>query len=902
MLNIQNKARKALAILALAAGTLSVPAAPAYADTGWKANEEDALLLDIRSTSYRIGDGVRGYSTPGGVCIDLADTIMSLDLPIRLDKKSRRATGWLFDEARTFTLDREQNRVQIVNKTEAITPTMVYDTPEGWCVETKALARWLNVDLNVDLSNALLVIKSETKLPFELAEERKQRAGKVRPRAQEFDLSKYPQAKDPYRFFRVPSVDVVATANTRKDAVNGNSVNFRYEAFASGELAGASFDARLASDSKGLPETLRLRAYRTDPDGRLLGPLQATHFALGDVSTPSTSLGAQSSAGRGAFVTNRPLERSDNFDKTTFRGELPAGWDAELYRNDQLIGYTQGTGDGRYEFLEIALLFGQNRFEVVLYGPQGQVRRDVRLIPVGLDSIPPRETYYWAAVQDGGRDLINLENPAQLDNIGWRGGFGLERGLDARTSISASLTSATFRNQRQHYAEASVRRSLGPALVELAAASNLRSGYALNGKALAQIGQTNINFEGVLLGGGYESERYNLNLQHQARLSVDHSIKIGGSFVPIHLEAGHERNVDGSKKIQLASRLSMNLGQITASAETVWIARKSASGSDPPDQFETGLRLSGRVGGIRLRGEARFALAGPEKGFRNSRITAEGRLSERSEWRAQFGYDATTSRSVFGAGMTRKFDKFALTGQVEVGSDGSLAAGLNLAFSVGPKPGGGGLHFSSEKLATSGQALAIVWHDKNADGIRQADEPAEMDVELTAGLSGKGDPTDEKGISLIGNLQPFKPILIGIDSSSLPDPFVQPATSGVVVTPRPGVPFVIELPLVSAGEIAGTLKREDDRILSGVDLELIDKSGLAIKTTRSEYDGYFLFQGVPYGKYSIRIAALSANIVGVRPEIDKLAELNAGNPTAEIGVVIARHAPKIAAAAVSADE
>ncbi len=106
-----------------------------------------------------------------------------------------------------------------------------------------------------------------------------------------------------------------------------------------------------------------------------------------------------------------------SFDRTTFRGELPDGWDAELYRNDQLIGYVQSRGDGRYEFLDVALLYGQNRFEVVLYGPQGQIRRDVKMIPVGLDSIPPRETYYWAAVQDAGRDLINLSDVEFSRNI-----------------------------------------------------------------------------------------------------------------------------------------------------------------------------------------------------------------------------------------------------------------------------------------------------------------------------------------------------------------------------------------------------------------------------------------------------------------------------------------------------
>ena len=111
----------------------------------------------------------------------------------------------------------------------------------------------------------------------------------------------------------------------------------------------------LSSDDRGIPETLRLRGYRTDPAGGLLGPLKATNFAVGDVSTVSTPLVVQNTAGRGGFVTNRPVGRPDSFDRTNFRGELPDGWDAELYRNDQLIGYVQSRGDGRYEFLDVAV-------------------------------------------------------------------------------------------------------------------------------------------------------------------------------------------------------------------------------------------------------------------------------------------------------------------------------------------------------------------------------------------------------------------------------------------------------------------------------------------------------------------------------------------------------------------
>jgi hypothetical protein len=891
MRSFLHKAAKAATALAVAIGFVTIPVASASA-AGWEPNEDDALLFDVRVGQWRVGDGVRGYQTDNGVCVDLADVIIAFDLPIRLDKKSRRATGWMFDESRTFTLDREANIVQIVNKNQTLTATDVRDVPEGWCVDTKVLAQWLDVDLKPDLSNALLVLKADRKLPFELAEERKARVGQFRP-MKEFDLSSLPQAKDSYKAFRLPSIDVVASLGMSRDKRSGSRIDARYEVYASGEIVGASFDARLASDARGRPESLRLRGYRTDPAGGLLGPLNATHFALGDVSTNPTPLGVQTTVGRGAFVTNRPLNRPASFDRTTFRGELPDGWDAELYRNDQLIGYVQSRGDGRYEFIDIQLQYGQNRFEVVLYGPQGQVRRDVKMIPVGLDSIPPRETYYWAAVQDAGRDLINLDGVEFNDFLGWRGGFGLERGLDPKTSVAASWFTSMLRGQRQHYLEGSVRRAIGPTLVELASAANLAGGYAVRGQVLAQVGETLVSGESAWLFGGYQGERYDRDVRRLNALAIDHNFRLGRSYLPIRAEVRYIDRIDGGSRIEANGRLSFNIKQINASAELEWVKDRVPGGNSPAYRLDASLRLSGRVGGLRLRGEATFALVG-DTGFRESKISGEWRAGERSDWKVDIAYTNADSRGRVAFGHTRRFKHFALTGQVEAATDGSVAAGLNLAFSLGPDPHKGGIRVASEKLASSGQAFALVYQDENADGVRQPNEPVQKEVELTAGLSGRGLPTDAKGRTVIDGLQPYEPILIGIDASSLPDPFVQPATSGIVIVPRPGIPLTLELPLVSAGEISGTLQREGGKTLSGVDVELLDKAGRVVKTTRSEYDGFFLFEFVPYGSYRLRVAALSANVIGVEVALPGLAELGKASGSVDLGIVTARAAQRIA--------
>ena len=154
------------------------------------------------------------------------------------------------------------------------------------------------------------------------------------------------------------------------------------------------------------PSTLRLRAYRSDPDGGLLGPLKATHFGFGDVAGLDSGLGGSGASGRGAVVTNRPLFNPTAFDRTRFEGDLPAGWEAEIYRNGELLAFAKPTAGQRYVFEDVQLLYGENQISIVLYGPQGQIRTREEMINVGQDNVPAGKTWYWAGVNQPGRDVV----------------------------------------------------------------------------------------------------------------------------------------------------------------------------------------------------------------------------------------------------------------------------------------------------------------------------------------------------------------------------------------------------------------------------------------------------------------------------------------------------------------
>jgi len=100
--------RKAVALIAAAFVAFAASGPASGQSAGIKPpTEDDQVILQLQVKQYRMRNELRGYQlADGGVCVDLGDVILALDLPVRLDKKSRRATGWLFREGQTFTLDR----------------------------------------------------------------------------------------------------------------------------------------------------------------------------------------------------------------------------------------------------------------------------------------------------------------------------------------------------------------------------------------------------------------------------------------------------------------------------------------------------------------------------------------------------------------------------------------------------------------------------------------------------------------------------------------------------------------------------------------------------------------------------------------------------------------------------
>ena len=847
--------------VALGATALAVWAGPARAGA-WQPSEDDALLLELHSGQYKIGDALRGYQTPDGVCVDFADLVQALDLPMRVDKKSRRATGWLFAEDQRLTIDRDSNTVQNVNGSREIAAGAIHDTPEGWCMDLTTLSSWMDIRLKPELASMTIRLESERKLPFLEAIERKSRAARLRkPRDLQFDLASLPHADAPYQTWRTPSIDLQVQAQWSQR----NGAQVRYEALASGEVVGLSYSARVAGNSGPVPDSLRLRLYRNDPAGGLLGPLKATRFAIGDVDSQPTALSAQSAYGRGLFITNRPLNLPSRFGVTTLRGVLPAGWDAEVYRNGELRAYQADRGDGRYEFTDIELVFGDNEFDVVLYGPQGQVRHETSTMPVGLDNLPAGKTWYWAGVVDQGHDLIGMAQRSPEPMRGWRFGVGIEHGIDRRTTIGASYNSSVLLGRRRTYFEGTLRRSIGPMLVELSSAQQIGAGRALRGETIGRLGGLRFAAHMLWVDGEFDSEQVSVRQRREMELRLSGHVRLGGWSLPVELGARQSHSRDGVKITELLTHGSIHVSRAIL---TVELLHRSVTGSlaliDREAQGNA-ITLLGNTGfgRVRLRGQAHFGLDGNQPGFRQAQLVVEAPLSREMTARAAYDIDGPTQRRTVSLGFVRQFQRFALRGEGTLDNRGNVGFGLTLALSLGPDPTGDGWRVSRERLAQQGQASIEVFRDDNGDGLRQVGEPPVEGVAIEAGFHHGDRPTNKAGRAVIDGLLPYVPVLVSIDSGSLPDPLLRPKGQGMVVVPRPGVASKVVLALAPTGEVEAILLGPDGEPQGGVTLELTDLAGRVLYQTASDFDGYVLFDSVPYGDYRLRIGTASAAALGV---------------------------------------
>jgi hypothetical protein len=246
------------------------------------------------------------------------------------------------------------------------------------------------------------------------------------------------------------------------------------------------------------------------------------------------------------------------------------------------------------------------------------------------------------------------------------------------------------------------------------------------------------------------------------------------------------------------------------------------------------------------------------------------------------------------------FDFFTLGVRAEIGSRGALNLGINLATGLSPfknrVSGNDTWKLSRYRPALTGEAAVHVFEDLNDNGQQDRDEVAISGVGFAAGSAESDSVTDVNGIVRIQALRPFARQSVAIDETTLPDTSYRAKYKSISLSPRPGISERVEYPIYPTGDIDGTLRiQKSDSIVvaGGAKLQVLDSDGKIVATGVSDYEGYFIIEGLKYGRYGLRIDPVQAKSLGLKTNAMRLVEITRDRPSLS-GQDITLAAPTIA--------
>ena len=853
---------------------------------GFKSEDNEVIVVVYLRRQTLLSDGIIAYMQDDDLLLPFQELMILLEFPITETKTG--AKGWFIAENRRFILD--ETTVQSENKHFTLSPREFRRIDGELFVSAKSLSRWFPLDFTVNLRQLAIHIFPHEAISREKRLARSNRGfGSIRT-----FRSVLPRKDSPYGFLQIPSteVDLAVGHSKRSERSVFHTANLR----AFGDLLFMSGELGMTMSNDEITRSY-LQLKRSDPDGRLFGPLKATELVLGDVGSVSIPLVSNSLSGRGVRLSSRAASHVSEFDRITLEGHLPNNYEVELYRNDILMA-AQRSGTARYRFEDVVLLRGENKVRLEFYGPQGQRYTEVKSYYVGPGQIPVGQFQYEISLHDVSSDLFGTQSFANRNNYDkttWGGAIMMDYGLSRFLSLTAGFAYVPLNQNNQTLTGNPIRRytSLGIKTqimgigLTMDGAFDDAGGSAFGIKSLTSLGEwdMSLNYEKYL--NGFRSNNTINGTQSRASGRLNRNF-----YLP---KQGLNLNVSFSGDYQASD------GENNSDS---WSFSNQFGLSHRRFSFNNNLQyyLPSNNRQERFQGSTNINL----------------RLTNNSSLRTAFNYDTTDnllfnhysvdfstvlfqdynfnlgySRNVgdhdpnspgqdyhddnYSLSFTRSFKMLTLGLSINRNDnqdpqiEDNLTAMMTIAFSTFTDQTTKATQISSESIARRGGLRVHAYHDKNGNNKRDANEPLLDRTRVRFG--GQREPyyTGLKGKSSFVLINSGNWVDVQLDANDLPDPRLYPSTKGNAVLPRSGRVTELELPLRFIADVEGVVSlklRDRLRPMPNITVQLvsIDKKGKekVIAERATEFDGLFILTNIPTGKYTLRIDPEQARNLGIK--------------------------------------
>jgi hypothetical protein len=845
--------------------------------------DEDLLLLSADLDGLTITDALPAYGQPDDPLLPVGELARLLDLNLTVSPADGKILGRVGQAEKPVTIDLAGGVYRLAGSPIALAPSDIAVSNVDIYLKASALQRVLPVTIKSEPDGLLLHIHALEKLPIQARLDRLAQLRGLRPDTEQVEESLH--VPSPYRLFTMPGFDIQGQLGASFTAPR---FTHSYDVRIASDLAFTGFQGFLGADDNGDISSFRATFERHDVKGNLLGPIHATSMSGGDTFTPGLAVGPRSVGGRGFAFSTAPLEQTSVFNRIDLRGEMPVGYDVELYVNDILRSGQRTPVNGRYEFLNVPLVRGVNVIRIVLNGPRGERSEETRIINVSGGQLAPGAFNFQMGAVQQDTPLFNVgkQDPTAAGSDILSPGVGKLRatasaayGLTNRMTLvgGAAVFPAlptTRRNPdgtvipqfgaaERGLATIGLRTAVLGASVQMdAALDSTRAGAVALGVAAQPFG-LNLLGRQVFYKGDFIDETVGTGTGDKAivshtELNIDlnaHPFK--GSLVPLTLRGTSDVYADHSSNITGGFRASATADNILLSGG-LDLNAQLAPGQAP--SYSTVGNLSASTFyqfKWQLRASLDYVIR-PKPSLTALTVTADRDISDKMALRLGLGRDLSSgdgdTNLQIGDIVHTRFGDLSLTGNYAMPSQ-HWQVGMSFAIGLIFDPISKRYVFTRPGPAQGGAMALRAFMDANGNG---AMDPGEKPVPLVTVDGGEHrGTTGSDGHALVIGLgqAPTGRVQVGLDN--IDDPYVVSPPKTITFNPRPGQVVVVPYPLTASAELITHVKfRQGDKLvgLSAVRVRLVKRNGKGAPFEAStEFDGSAGFESLGVGTYDFEL-------------------------------------------------
>jgi len=817
---------------------------PAAVKTATVFTDDNLALLDVRFKQYRVGDGVEAYIVNDRVYLPLVDVFALLELNISTTADG--AAGWFINENYDFSLRQTASGwlATVIGMEVEVPDDEIVQFYDMLYADMQLLEDWFGARLTLNFSQSLLTLSTQQKLPFEKRIERNERVIQKRhlPRAAE-----NPLLINPYKLAEAPSLDLSATHLTRRNEKTKAEKETRttYSVITHGDLGFMNSELLLSGEREEGVLNASARLQRYDHNGDLLGALGATHIGIGDISSPSIPLAAGGGNGRGIIINNKDLSVNQKSDTRVIDGNYHPGWDVELYQNGIVVGSQLIGGDGRYEFADIPLFLGNNRFTLKFYGPGGKEETEERTLFLGASDDDVGKLKYSASIFQPNIKTLNVNEVNDDRDAYEQAVLSARYGLNPNTSLHAGIVHKDIDSDNaKDFYNIGLQSSIWNTNLLLDMTRDDLGSNTFAFSANQYINRTHLSL-GII--------EFDQNSQSNRKRQL--TFGASGQFfdTPYNLNGYRLTNTDSTED-SVNIGLSGNIERLRWSKSFDY---KSLTTQESDIQTIDGnLFLGYSLSPISFRLGLNYHID-PEAEVDSADLSSFFAIDNDTSINISARYRPEDNSTRYNLGLTWKLPYFQLTPSVSYDDSGEVTGLVTVSASLGKRSSAQGLYYNlnSTRQANQGTFKARLFEDVNSNGFYEFGEPLLEGGEISAQQSHRKGRSDEEGITWLERITAWQQTDIAYEPGSIEAaPMVYTGKPFSVVM-RPGSVTAVNMPFVRTGEIDGTIHRKTGSFTSparGIRLSLVDDKDGTIEQTTTDAYGFFLLEDIRPGNYRLK--------------------------------------------------